>query len=1077
MSLLPKGFVSLVRRVRARFLTRRASVALIYGLSAPLLIGAAGLSVDVGYWYQTQTSLQSAADAAAMAAAQGAVAYGITSSADTTTFGTGGGGTLALAAANQATNNQFNFTSSGASTVTVSGTYSSASTTSATSSWTATVTSPRSDFFSKVRGLGLSGEASGTQTATATVNAAETLKVTNSNPNPNECTSGTCQCLDIGGGISVSGGSKVTGTNCGIYGGGTLSASGSGAIMGSSVATGQGSVSEPTKGQGGTYIGTTTSNPSNNSALNAASVTVNQAAPNDSLSALGTAPTTWPTMPAPPTSVPALPTLPTSFTAPTFPSWTAPALTTTQALNFGWGAASSSPALSSSSRGWGCYNGSSATSGQGQYCLVSQGSFTGSGCGSSYVTGLTLGYGSSDGTTYIAGGVGASNAGVTMTMNGDNYYITGGLCLNAGSIAINTGSVGSDVMEVYGGTNLSIASGSSTTFPTGSYMFSGASSATGSATTTGLALTSNYGNGGGTFTIPSASGTSPALSVFGGLSIAANVNLNQGLYYFWGQGTATNSTSNAVTATNGNITVTSGSTLYSGGDFAVSGGSEAVSLGTGNYYFWGRGSVTAPASGAFSMTGSNDTFTLASGSNLYVDGTFTTGNNGQTITLGQGTYDFYGPSSTGTSFGNASYWGVHTDSSGTVNLSIAGTAASPSTVNMLGGISGTGTWSFGAGTFTLLGGTNSCSDGVTFASASVCDLNNVAFTTNGTSASDYYFIGGVGFANGSISMGPGTYELYHDTTPNTPTGWAFVPNASSTFTLLGNPVYISGGIDDSNYSPTISLGEGLYEINTFSTNYNSTCNSSSCSVGAMYQGQGRVWFGATASGTCPSDASGPNTYFVNGGITLTGGVTSVNFCPGIYYITNGNLIVGSGSTVNATSVTFVLESGGFMIDGGSTLHISAPTTTSEAACVDPSIYPESAYDGVNYPYDGTNGYGICGVAIYQARGDTTPDDIVEGGSSSISGAIYTPNAALTLSGAGALTVTSVGYSSVTAASVTVSGSGSITLTETAGTIYNSGGSGGSGGSSGGGGTGTGGTSGSGSGSTTTISSAVYLLVG
>ena len=50
------------------------------------------------------------------------------------------------------------------------------------------------------------------------------------------------------------------------------------------------------------------------------------------------------------------------------------------------------------------------------------------------------------------------------------------------------------------------------------------------------------------------------------------------------------------------------------------------------------------------------------------------------------------------------------------------------------------------------------------------------------------------------------------------------------------------------------------------------------------------------------------------------------------------------------------------------------------------------------PYDGTNATGICDVLIYQARGDTAADSIIEGANSTVSGIIYAPSAALTVSG-------------------------------------------------------------------------------
>ena len=58
-------------RARARRLwrARRGAVALMVGLALPVLIGAAGLAVDVGLWYRESARLQMAADAGAMGAA------------------------------------------------------------------------------------------------------------------------------------------------------------------------------------------------------------------------------------------------------------------------------------------------------------------------------------------------------------------------------------------------------------------------------------------------------------------------------------------------------------------------------------------------------------------------------------------------------------------------------------------------------------------------------------------------------------------------------------------------------------------------------------------------------------------------------------------------------------------------------------------------------------------------------------------------------------------------------------------------------------------------------------------------
>ena len=48
---------------------RRGGVFVYAAIVAPVLIGAAGLSVDVGMWYANKRLIQSAADSAALAGA------------------------------------------------------------------------------------------------------------------------------------------------------------------------------------------------------------------------------------------------------------------------------------------------------------------------------------------------------------------------------------------------------------------------------------------------------------------------------------------------------------------------------------------------------------------------------------------------------------------------------------------------------------------------------------------------------------------------------------------------------------------------------------------------------------------------------------------------------------------------------------------------------------------------------------------------------------------------------------------------------------------------------------------------
>jgi Flp pilus assembly protein TadG len=89
--------VRLFHKLKTLAKDHRAVVALIVALTAPALIGFAAFAVDVTSWYGTHESLQIAADAGALAAAR-------LGSSDPTALQT-----VAISAANNATNNQFHF--------------------------------------------------------------------------------------------------------------------------------------------------------------------------------------------------------------------------------------------------------------------------------------------------------------------------------------------------------------------------------------------------------------------------------------------------------------------------------------------------------------------------------------------------------------------------------------------------------------------------------------------------------------------------------------------------------------------------------------------------------------------------------------------------------------------------------------------------------------------------------------------------------------------------------------------------------------------------------------------------------
>ncbi len=216
----------LIRKVR----NREAGVALIFALAAPFLVAITGLSVDVGYWYQNQTALQSAADAAALEAARvnAQSGYNVSTTNDAMPY--------AVAAANNASNNSFNLTSS---SVTLGLTTPTTPTGTTVNSWTATATIPRPSFLSSVQGEGVAGLAAGLQSATA---VADYKAVTTSTGGSCLVSLGSAGESTIGNLGTTGGTSTVNANGCNITAdsngcGGTASTSAISAVGGSTIET------------------------------------------------------------------------------------------------------------------------------------------------------------------------------------------------------------------------------------------------------------------------------------------------------------------------------------------------------------------------------------------------------------------------------------------------------------------------------------------------------------------------------------------------------------------------------------------------------------------------------------------------------------------------------------------------------------------------------------------------------------------------------------------------------------------------------------------------------------------------
>ncbi len=258
----------------------------------------------------------------------------------------------------------------------------------------------------------------------------------------------------------------------------------------------------------------------------------------------------------------------------------------------------------------------------------------------------------------------------------------------------------------------------------------------------------------------------------------------------------------------------------------------------------------------------------------------------------------------------------------------------------------------------------------TVASGNYSGLNNVNAATlqfNDPNTGNTNIIGGfAGSENVELILNAPNYFIAGAVNgSNVVNNWAMQIN-TPVFTVAGGSDDFDGGIILNGSSPVTNFGIGTYMFSAFSSAHP-----------ALDDSNANITFAG-------------GTYWFNGGLTIEGNGT-VSFGPGIYYIENGNLTFMSGSHVTANGATFVLENGaGYVLDGGTVaLNLTAPSSPN---CVAPASYPLTAYS------DGTDGVGICGLLIYQARNDATADAVNEGANTTMTGIIYAPDGALSVSG-------------------------------------------------------------------------------
>jgi hypothetical protein len=176
---------------------------------------------------------------------------------------------------------------------------------------------------------------------------------------------------------------------------------------------------------------------------------------------------------------------------------------------------------------------------------------------------------------------------------------------------------------------------------------------------------------------------------------------------------------------------------------------------------------------------------------------------------------------------------------------------------------------------------------------------------------------------------------------------------------------------------------------------------------------------APAIPSAPSGNSGTSYHsgYYSGGITFSGANT---LAPGLYYM-GGNIILNTGASITGTGVTIYLAPGAGINSNGltSTITLTAPASALSncAAC--------------------------AGMLIWGASTDTSPVNLDTGSNSSFGGAIYLPDAQLTLNGGSNVTA----YGMVVAQSAMVDSAISLNCSSMPGGVCP-----GSGGGSGGGST-------------------------
>jgi len=257
------------------------------------------------------------------------------------------------------------------------------------------------------------------------------------------------------------------------------------------------------------------------------------------------------------------------------------------------------------------------------------------------------------------------------------------------------------------------------------------------------------------------------------------------------------------------------------------------------------------------------------------------------------------------------------------------------------------------------------------------------------------------FGSGAISV---SGRAVGRVVSNTPTSILLTdPSAAGALTLTGSArLTTSGGVQvNSTNAGAVNASNGAfatdnggmsivggYSIPNWATDSTFFQNAPTTGQSAVSDPYSSL---ATPSTAGLSNQSAPNPPYgsatinpgiYNGGLTLGGGMT-ITMNPGIYYMQGGGFTVANGVNLSGSGVIIYMaggnggngnggngNAGAISFQGGTTINLTAPTS--------------GTYQGIGY---------------YQDRNNTSSlDNIANGATVNMTGAIYAPNAAFTVAG-------------------------------------------------------------------------------